>query len=595
MKAVAGQAELVVVGISMLENLHQLQQVAHGGQVSHLLQSLGHLKSVQTAMPKATDAVHGVAQHLVHGTTTATTHKAIQTASQSPIATSSLPSPTSQDGSIQLAQAELPFQRQNIEVREASSAGFVLVLTPLLLAIGGTALAYWFVKSFLCICKPNEVLVISGRKWRNEDGQEVGYRVLAGGRAIRIPILETIDRLNVNTMPVQVEIRNAYAKGGTPLDIQAIANIKVSSRPNIVGNAIERFLGSKRDEISRVARETLEGNLRGVVATLTPEQVNEDRLEFVERISADVSRDLEKLGLEIDTFKIQNVSDEVDYLSSLGRRRIAAILRDAEIAESDAIGEADRIEAECDQESEVAKAQDRIAILEKENELREMRAKLEQTAKSEEEVTEAAARERRAKFEQTLQTVRAELERLRLQADEILPAEARQQAQEINARGNAASFKENAKAEAMANEMMGEVWQNIGSDAPELMVIQQLEMILKEAVKIPSRLHLENISVVDSGDGRSLANLVNLYPDIMAKYLESVNQTLGIDVLGMLNNPEMRTLTPSLTDVGATDSGAARSEVASSAAVAEPERPDVAMPDATTLNAQPTDEGEPEA
>lgn len=430
---------------------------------------------------------------------------------------------------LELAQANPP-----VQPRQADAGGMALVATPLILALGGTVLAYWLIKSFLCICKPNEVLVISGRKWRNEDGQEVGYRVLPGGRAIRIPILETIDRLSVNTMPVQVEIRNAYAKGGTPLNIQAIANIKVSSRPRLVGNAIERFLGSKREEIARVARETLEGNLRGIVATLTPEQVNEDRLEFAERISADVSRDLGKLGLEIDTFKIQNVSDDVDYLSSLGRRRIAAILRDAEIAESDALGEADRVEAECDQQSEVSKAQDRIAILEKDNELRELRAKLEQTAKSEEAVTEAAARERRAKSEQTLQTVRAELERLRLQADEILPAKAHQAAQEINARGNAAPVKENAKAEAMANAMLGEVWKNIGADAPELLVIQQLEIILREAVKIPGRLHLGQISVVDGGDGRSLTNLVNLYPDIMAKYLESVNHTLGIDVLGTL-------------------------------------------------------------
>lgn len=420
--------------------------------------------------------------------------------------------------------------------RSANGAGSIGMT--LIFALGGTALAYWFIRSFLCICKPNEVLVISGRKWRNEDGQEVGYRVIPGGRAIRIPIVETIERLSVNTMPVQVEIRNAYAKGGTPLDIQAIANIKVSSHPRLVGNAIERFLGSKREEIARVARETLEGNLRGVVATLTPEQVNEDRLQFAERISADVSRDLQKLGLEIDTFKIQNVSDDVAYLSSLGRRRIAAILRDAEIAESDAVGEADCIEAECDQASEVAKAQDRIAILEKENELRELRANLERTAKSEEEITEAAARERRAKFEQTLQTVRAELERLRLQADEILPAEARQAAQEINARGNAAPFQENARAEALANTMLGQVWQDIGGDAPELFVIQQLEMVIKEAAKIPGRLQLGNISVVDNGDGRSLANLVNLYPEIMTKYLESVNQTLGIDVLGTLTHPE---------------------------------------------------------
>ncbi len=115
-------------------------------------------------------------------------------------------------------------------------------------------------------------------------------------------------------------MRNAYSKGGTPLNIQAIANVKISNDRAIVGNAIERFLDRDRSEISRVARETLEGNLRGVVATLTPEQLNEDRLQFAERIAEDVSRDLSKLGLHLDILKIQSVSDDVDYLSSIGRR-----------------------------------------------------------------------------------------------------------------------------------------------------------------------------------------------------------------------------------------------------------------------------------
>ncbi len=453
--------------------------------------------------------------------------------------------PSPKSVGIQLAQVETQPQPQPIDAySDEINIGGVALSSSLVLAGVGTFIGYWFLKSFLCICRPNEVLVISGRKSKTADGQEVGYRVLAGGRAIRIPILETIERMNVNTMPVQVEIQNAYAKGGTPLDIQAIANIKISSDPAIVGNAIERFLGSKRKEIIRVARETLEGNLRGVVATLTPEQVNEDRLEFAERISADVRRDLHKLGLEIDTFKIQSVADHVEYLSSLGRERIAMILRDAEMAESDAMEEAKRIEAECEESAEVALSLDRTVVQEKQNELRELKAKLEQTAKSEEEVTIAAGREQRAKFEQKLQTVRAELERLRLQADEILPAEANQQAEMLLARGSAAPLAENAKAEAQANQLLGQVWRDIGSDAPELMVIQQIETILHEAVQIPGRLHLKKIDVVDNGDGRSLANLVNLYPDILAKFLESVNQTLGIDVLGTLTNA--KTLTPAL-------------------------------------------------
>lgn len=198
---------------------------------------------------------------------------------------------------------------------------------PMVVSLGifGTILLIWFLNSFLCVCKPNEVVILSGRKRKTVSGQEVGYRVLTGGRGIRIPILETVKRIDVTTMPVTVKVTNAYAKGGTPLDIQAIANVKISSDPQVVGNAIERFLDQDRQEIIRVARETLEGNLRGVVATLTPEQLNENRLQFSERIASDVRRDLVKLGLQLDILKIQTISDNVDYLNSLGRRQITVV------------------------------------------------------------------------------------------------------------------------------------------------------------------------------------------------------------------------------------------------------------------------------
>lgn len=444
--------------------------------------------------------------------------------------------PFTQTTSIQLAQVEsspLPIHQSN---GLNKVEGLAVSTLPIALTLFAGIASVWFVKSFLCICKPNEVVILSGRKWKSQDGHEVGYRVLAGGRAIRIPILETIKRMNITTIPLRLEVRNAYAKGGTPLNIQAIANVKVSSDPNIVGNAIERFLDCDQSEIARVARETLEGNLRGVVATLTPEQVNEDRLKFAERIASDVQHDLIKLGLEIDTLKIQNVADDVDYLRSIGRKQIAIVIRDAEIAEAEAIGEADRIEAECEEQSQVAKTQNRIVVLEQENDLRKIKAKLEQQARSEEEVTTAVAEESRAKFEQTLQAIRTELERLRLEAETVLPAEARQQAQELTARGEAAPLAENAKAAALVNEMLAQVWQEMDNDgASELFVIQQLEAVLREAVEIPKRLHMNQISVVDSGDGQSLASLVRVYPEILQQFLESVNQTLGIDVVGTLN------------------------------------------------------------
>ena len=432
---------------------------------------------------------------------------------------------------IQETIAQLPQLRQDSDIDS-----LLFTFLPISIGIFATVLLIWFLNSFLCVCKPNEVVILSGRKRKIKDGQEIGYRVLAGGRGIRIPILETIKRIDVTTMPVPVKVNNAYAKGGTPLDIQAIANVKISSDPQVVGNAIERFLDRDRQEIIRVARETLEGNLRGVVATLTPEQLNENRLQFSQRIASDVSRDLNKLGLQLDILKIQTISDNVDYLNSLGRRQIALVIRNAEIAESDALTEAEQIEAQCEEETAVAITQDRIIVQDKENELRKITAELEQKARSEEERTTAAALEAEAKAQQQLQTVRAQLERLRLEAERVLPAEADRVAKGLLAKGEAAALKENAEAAAVVNEMLGEVWQSIGTDAQELFLIQQLETVLKEAVAIPERLKLDKVNVIDNGDGKSLASLVNVYPEIVAQFLNSVNDTLGIDVIGTLNS-----------------------------------------------------------
>ena len=112
--------------------------------------------------------------------------------------------------------------------------------------------------------------------------------VANGGWTFVKPILETARRMDVTLLPVVVEVSNAYSHGGTPLNIQAIANVKVSTDPEIRNNAIERFLGHHQDEIVQVAKENLEGNLRSVLAQLTPEQVNEDRLRFAEQIAEDV-------------------------------------------------------------------------------------------------------------------------------------------------------------------------------------------------------------------------------------------------------------------------------------------------------------------
>ena len=107
-----------------------------------------------------------------------------------------------------------------------------------------------------------------GRERQLGDGSTIGYReVIGGGRSWRIPVLEKVDSMNLSTIPIDIRVSNAYSKGGIPLQVHAIANIKITSEADLVGNAIERFMGRDIREIQRVGKETLEGHLRGVLAT----------------------------------------------------------------------------------------------------------------------------------------------------------------------------------------------------------------------------------------------------------------------------------------------------------------------------------------
>ncbi len=391
-----------------------------------------------------------------------------------------------------------------------------------------------FIKQLLYICNPNEILIFSGRKRTLPDGLSVGYRVLHGGRSIRIPIIENVQRMDMTTMPVPVETTNAYSKGGIPLFIHAIANVKITNDTALMGNAIERFLGRDPREIARVARETLEGNLRGVVATMTPQQVNEDRLQFAERILHDVEGELAKLGLQLDTLKIQSVSDNVDYLSSIGRREIAEIIKKAEIAESDALREAETVEADQGRIGIVAETDAETEMQKKGNALRKIKADLDLECRSEEERTEAASHEARARAEQELQAIRINLEQLRLKADEVLPAEAHRVARQHEARGEAALHAENAKAAAMVNELLAKLWSEAGDSAADVFLIQQIEMVLSQVAKIPQRVNLGTVHLVDNGDGQSISALINAYPDIVYDFLGRVKRILGIDVVGTI-------------------------------------------------------------
>lgn len=406
---------------------------------------------------------------------------------------------------------------------------FVILAIAVMIGIG-------IIKRILIIGRPNEVLVFSGSSTTNSAGKTVGYKTLIGGsRALCVPIIHRVERMTLITLPIDIRVTNAYSSGGIPLDVHAVANIKVSSDEKIIGNAIERFLGQDTKEIQRVGKETLEGHLRGVLATLTPEEVNEDRLKFAQALMEEADRDFDKLGLHLDTLKIQNVTDSTNYLESIGRRRIAEVIRDAEIAESTAKSESKEMESQYKQEAKVAMETAQTIIIESENDLRTLQAKLDADVESAKEEALAAAREAKAEAETQLQEIRRDLEQIRLVADQVLPAEADKTAKENNARGAAAFLEENGKAKARVLQMMTDAWLSAGADAKDIFLIQQLEEVLETVVSRVKGSSVSEVVLLDGGDGSALPTYIASYPAAVRQVLEELKASTGIDVTGILS------------------------------------------------------------
>ncbi|MEM6994012.1 MAG: SPFH domain-containing protein [Myxococcota bacterium] len=426
--------------------------------------------------------------------------------------------------------------------------------------LGGLLAIIIIVKNFLIIGKPNEVLVFSGRKQQLDDGTQVGFRVIRGGRSFRIPLLEKVDAMDMTIMPIDIRIRGAYAKGNIPINVDAVANVKITNDDQLVHHAIERFLGRPRDQIRSVAKETLEGTLRGVLALLTPEEVNHDRQKLADNLKAEVADDLGQMGLSVDTFKIQHVTDEVQYLDSISRIKIAEVVKEAEIAESNAKREADEVVSAAEMRGKVALEQAHAKIIEESNDLERHKAQLEAQARSEEEKTIAAGREARALAEQQLQLIRGDLEKLRLEAETVIPADKKRAAQELRAAGDAAVRAETGRAQSQALDALLSAWKTAGEDANEIFLIQQVDQIIADVAAVTDHLEVERVNLIDGGDGKALARHVGAYPAVVAEIFERIKETVGVDVVSILTQEKKRSVRrPTPPTVPSLPSGQVRS------------------------------------
>jgi flotillin len=394
-----------------------------------------------------------------------------------------------------------------------------------------------------------------------------------GGRTMRVPILERVQWMSLETLPLDIAVSDAYSKGNIPLEVKAVANLKIASAPeSVFNNAVERLLGKSKEDIEGLARETLTGNLRGVLAKLTPQEVNEDRLGFARHLSEEADHDLKKLGLQLDVLKIQHVMDKVGFLKAIGEKATAEAIRDAEIAKAQAISETHQRQAEAQkqaavvaaqndaetkerqaearQQAEVANAQADITISEAKNALRVRQAELAREAETAEKVAHVEADRAEAEARQKLEAQRVQTEQTRLQADVVVPAEAARIAAEAQAKAAAAPILENGRAQAEVLRMMYAEIQRGGEAGLQVFLAEKLPALLGVTVDALRDVTIDRLTVIDSGSGQGVANASTQKVNASIAALEQVAGTMGLDLEQFMKGLKRFAVRPGAADGG---------------------------------------------
>ncbi|MEK9630906.1 MAG: SPFH domain-containing protein [Synechococcus sp.] len=382
------------------------------------------------------------------------------------------------------------------------------------------------------ICQPSEVLIFAGLRRRTGSGQTVGYRTVRGGSALRIPVLEEVMRLDLSNMIIDLRVENAYSKGGIPLNVSGVANIKISGDEPGIHNAIERLIGKSQDDIRHIAKETLEGNLRGVMSSLTPEQLNEDKVTFARTLLEEAEDDLQRLGLVLDTLQIQNISDDVRYLDSIGRKQLVELKRDSRIAEAEAKSQSAVKQAENQRITDLRRLDKDLAIATANAEKRTTDALTRRAALIAEVEASVGAELARAEAELPVQTERIKQVTEQLQADIVAPAESECQTMMAEAKGEASTIIEQGRSQADGLRDLVESLKRSGDDAKRLFLLQKLEPLLTMLSDTVQPVEVEEVSLVAEKSASSTLTIATLLKQLQ----QSTGLKLPIEAAESIDN-----------------------------------------------------------
>ena len=200
---------------------------------------------------------------------------------------------------------------------------------------------------FYRIPAPNEAMVVSGSKRGSDGGQ---FRIVTGRGSFVLPWKNKARWLSLDLREALIS-ESCVTKLRIPLTVEAVAVFKVGDDNSSIANAARRFLDQQQG-MERLTSQVLAGHLRSIVGGLTVEEIIGDRNRVAQEVKAASTDEMEKLGLVIDAFQIQEIKDATGYIENLAAPHAAAVARDARIAAA----QADQAATEKEQEANALKA-----------------------------------------------------------------------------------------------------------------------------------------------------------------------------------------------------------------------------------------------
>lgn len=424
----------------------------------------------------------------------------------------------------------------------------------------------------------DKALVITGLK----------KRVISGGGGFVIPLLEKTDLISLENMKIEVRTDGALTEQGVDITADGVAVIKVKSDKESILASVEQFNTGKEKEtivvIKDTAKDVLEGKLREIISKMSVEEIYKDREKFASQVQEVAAVDLADMGLEIKAFTIRDISDNNGYLEALGKKRIAEVKRDAQIAEADANKETKIQTAEANRLGEAASilAETQIAESSKEKELKVQLYRKEQeterakadlayeieSSKVQQEVEKEKMQVQIVIKQKEIELAEQEAIRKEKELDAIVIKQADAEKYSVEKQAEADRYKEiqiamaeaeaiklrgNAMAEAKRAEGMAEVeiirqkgmaeaeammkkaeaFKQYNDAAVSQMIIEKLPELAKAIAEPLAK--TEKIVIVDGGkDGKGAAKVSSYVTDILSTLPETVNALTGVNLTDIL-------------------------------------------------------------